>query len=131
MAKVLFNVTNVEIQDIKSKMANIAYVGVGVANVPKPKAMVAQKYPASTQELRKLEPELKPSLSLTSMELIVFFFLVINLMLLSTIYLIPCPHQILCDDYSEGLLSTVFSGLSASVIELWFSPSPVVSIDMS
>ena len=109
-------VSTAEIQDYTSKEANIAYIGNQINALDAKKASVTQKFPAATTEVRPIEAELKPSLSLSAIEFFVLFFVAINLMLFMTLQLIPCKEEIICSDYREGLLSSIFAGLAASIV---------------
>ena len=110
------NVTNIEIQDITENEANISYIGVAVNNLDKDKANVTQLFPSATREIRCLESGLRANACLNSMEFLIFFTIAVNLILLLTIYVIPCKEKIFCGDYREGLISSVYSGLVASTI---------------
>ena len=109
-------VRSVEIQDIKSPNANIAYVGKDIVKMDPEKAWSIQSNPAATQEPRIIEQELRPSLTLSGLEYLLFFFVAFNLMLLMTIYVIPCKNKGFCANYTGGELSSIFSGVVASIM---------------
>ena len=113
------NVTTIEIQDINSTEANIAYIGVPINCLSKEKAITTQMYPSATKEWRPIEADLKPRLTLRATEYLIFIFMAINLMSLLPIYLIPCPSKTLCNDYSDGVLAVVYSGLLSGTIGGW------------
>ncbi|XP_054159474.1 uncharacterized protein LOC128957694 [Oppia nitens] len=106
------NVTIIEIQELSSPEANIAYVGSAITNMAKAKDFNAHSHPAATREQRPLEAELSPSQTLTALEYIILFFVSINQILLQTVFLIPCKTG-LCKDYSDGFFAALFSGLTA------------------
>lgn len=111
-------VVNVEIQEIGSPKANIAFVGADIQRLTTEKAENTQLSPAATQETREIEPELRPSHTLSGLEYLLFFFVAFNLILLTTIYVVPCQKESVtfCSDYSKGLLSSLYSGIVASVV---------------
>lgn len=109
-------VPTVEIQDINSPKANIAYFGKEIVKCDKEKASAHQTEPAATQDDRPIEPGIRVTTSLTALEFIIFFFMAINLMIFLTIYVIPCTEEGFCQDYNRGFSSAVFSGVTASLI---------------
>ena len=112
------NVTTIEIQEIHSSEANIAYVGQPINGLTKEKASVTQRFPSATKESRSIESGLNPSKTLSAIEFIILLFLAINLMLLLCLLIIPCNEKSLklCNDYSNGFLSSLLAGLTASTI---------------
>ena len=109
-------VPSLEIQEIHSPTANIAFIGKEIKNVDKKNVALLQTEGAATLEDRPIEPGLRVTASLTALEFIIFFFMAINLMIFLTVYLIPCSGESFCQDYHGGFSSSVFSGLSASTV---------------
>ncbi|CAG2106418.1 unnamed protein product [Medioppia subpectinata] len=107
------NVTTIEIQKMSATEVNIAYIGQPIRGLSKDKAVITQTYPAATRETRPLETELNTSQALNPIEYLILLFAAINVSLLHSLYVIPCS-DVFCKDFSEGLFSALFTGLTAS-----------------
>jgi hypothetical protein len=112
------NVSNVEIQDIDSFEANIAYVGKSISSLPEDKCRRVQIFPGAGREERGVEASLKPPKTITFTEFVVFAFLSVDIILLMCVLIIPCNQNDtnFCDDYKDGFLSSLFAGLVSSTI---------------
>jgi hypothetical protein len=111
-------VNNIEIQEIKSIEANIAYVGQNISKLANDKALIKQIFPSGSKEIRAIEASLTYSQLLNGLEFLVFIFTAINEILFICVFLIPCNEENtkFCDDYRDGLFSSAFSGLASSTI---------------
>jgi len=109
-------ISRIEIQDINSAKANVAYVGTMIRSLSIDVLHMKQRYPSATRQLRELEPELKLSSKLSFCEFLSFLFLAINLTAFSCVFIIPCNEKSgLCKHYSQGFISSVFAGISSSI----------------
>ncbi|XP_054153573.1 uncharacterized protein LOC128952241 [Oppia nitens] len=109
------NVSFIEIQDLASREANIAYVGQAINNISKDKVSnTVQQYPAASREPRDIEPELTTGQTMTALEYMLLIFVSINYILLQTIFIIPCIDG-MCSDYRNEFVDSLFAGLLASL----------------
>jgi len=107
---------NVEIQEVNSTKANVAYVGTTIENLKDKKLEIKQRFPSATKEFREIESELKVSSKITFCEFLGFLFMAINFILISCVFIIPCNEKKkLCADYKNGFLSSLFAGIAASI----------------
>jgi hypothetical protein len=107
---------NVEIQEVNSTKANVAYVETAIKNLKDKKLETKQCFPSATKEFREIESELKVSSKMTFCEFLGFLFMAINFILISCVFIIPCNEKKkLCADYKNGFLSSLFAGIAASI----------------
>ena len=109
-------VISVEIQEINSNLANIAFVGQDILNLTEEEALVKQCFPSRTKEHREIEEELHVSHLLTIYEHFVFIFIAINFILFLCVFLIPCRNLTLVCDNFTSIYTTVLSGVISTII---------------
>jgi len=109
-------ISRIEIQDINSAKANVAYVGNMIRSLSIDMLQIKQRYPSATKQLRELEPQFKLESKLTFSEFLSFLFLAINLIAFSCVFIIPCNQKSgLCKHYGQAFISSVFAGISSSI----------------
>ena len=111
-----FAVIRLEIQDMTETDAHIGYIDRHLKALDDGNANLTQKFPMATREPRNIEAELKPRPYPNIREVTILFFLAVNLIFLLNIYLVPCKDKFFCHEYNNGLLSSVFAGLTSSGI---------------
>jgi hypothetical protein len=106
---------NVEIQEVNSTKANVAYVRTAIENL-KDKKLEIKRFPSATKQFCEIESKLKVSSKITFREFLGFLFMAINFMLISCVFIIPCNEKKkLCADYKNRFLSSLFTGIAASI----------------
>jgi hypothetical protein len=83
---------NVEIQEVNSTKADVAYVEIVIENL-KDKKLEIKRFPSATKEFREIESELKVSSKTTFCEFLGFLFMAINFTLISCVFIIPCNEK--------------------------------------
>lgn len=112
-----FKVFDVEVQELGDPEANVSYVSKVIRSVNSKKQLEGQTFKITARRVRTEEDSAVPSRLLNRYEYIVFIWMAFNLIaFVPTLIRLCTGPELLCDDYNDDWLSSVYTGLLSSCI---------------